>query len=222
MKISLIKDTLDLLYQFHQQQSLQADKSIDIQSFQKWIIEQHTPNPTPPELTWEGKTQGRSEDSVISTLIVHMNRYAKIYSKAAMQDAEFSTQDEFIYLIVLKSFGEMTKMELIKRNIHEKPAGMKLIDRLLQHGWVTQKKSTEDKRSKLIQISPKGMDVLEKHMNKIRQASQIVTGNLTQQEKHTLIHLLQKLADFHQPIYQENLPITQILEQGLIKKQKSI
>src|SRR5690554_5295977 len=93
---------------------------------------------TKEEPYWEGKEKGRSPESVINTLIVHMNRYAKSYSKSAIYDSEFSTQEDFIYLINLKAFGAMTKMELIKKNIQEKPVGMQIINRLIENGWVDQ------------------------------------------------------------------------------------
>jgi hypothetical protein len=33
-----------------------------------------------------------------------MNRYAKAYSKSAIHGSEFSTQEDFVYLINLKAF----------------------------------------------------------------------------------------------------------------------
>jgi DNA-binding MarR family transcriptional regulator len=213
MNITLIKETLDLLELFCQQQEQTNGYSYTAEGFRQWIIDQSVSSQT--AFDWEGKTNGRSEDSIISTLFVHMNRYAKNYSKAAMLHSDFSTQEEFIFLIILKSFGEMSKMELIKRNVHEKPTGMKLIDRLLENGWVTQRHSPTDGRSKLIQISPKGLDMLETHMDKIRQASKVVTGRLTSQEKTTLIGLLQKLAVFHDSIYQAQIPPSHLLEYAL-------
>src|SRR5690606_21391234 len=126
------------------------------------------------------------------------------YSKSAIFDSDFSTQEDFIFLINLKAFGEMTKMELIKKNVQEKPAGMQIINRLIAQGWVVQKDSEIDKRSKVISISKKGLDALDTHMAKIRQATTIVTGNLTYIEKMELIRLLNKLNDYHLPIYEKN------------------
>lgn len=60
-----------------------------------------------------------------------MNRYAKSYSKSAIFDSGFSTQEYYIYLINLKIFGDMKKINLIKKNVHEKPVGMKIINRLM-------------------------------------------------------------------------------------------
>ena len=59
----------------------------------------------------------------------------------------------------------MTKMELIK-NIQEKPAGIQIINRLLQQGWIEQSDSATDKRSKIIQITPQGLHALDAQMEK--------------------------------------------------------
>ena len=164
---------------------------------------------------WEGKENGRSAESVINTLIVHMNRYAKSYSKSAILGSDFSTQEDFIYLINLKAFGEMTKMELIKKNVHEKPVGMQIISRLITQGWIEQSNSIIDKRSKVISITSKWLASFENQIGKIRKATEIVTGDLTHGEKMELIRLLHKLNDFHQPIYEQNIETEYLLEEAL-------
>ncbi len=180
----------------------------------------HTPQNTPPSLLsddaieWEGKVAGRSPESVINTLIVHMNRYAKSYSKAAIQGSAFTTQEEFIYLINLKAFGSMTKMELIKKNVHEKSVGIQIINRLIDRGWVTQIPSLRDKRSKLIELTEIGDEHLSAQMNSIRKATTIVTGTLTKEEKMELIRLLTKLDHFHRDIYHKQLEGEQLLEEA--------
>src|SRR5690606_20238702 len=145
-------------------------------------------------------------------------RYAKSYSKSAIFGSDFSTQEDFIYLINLKAFGEMTKMDLIKKNAHEKPAGMQIINRLIAHGWVHQTESREDKRSKVLKIADKGLEALEKQMYKIRKATEIVTGDLTLPEKMELIRLLNKLNDFHLPIYEKNIEPENLLTEVLKDK----
>ena len=104
-------------------------------------------------------------------------------------------------------------MDLIKKNVHEKPTGMQIINRLIAQGWIDQKNSDSDKRSKVIKISNSGNIALENQMSKIRTASEIVTGNLTQNEKLELIRLLTKLNDFHQPIYEKNIEPENLLDE---------
>lgn len=213
MNYKLTKELLDLLEQF-EKENLNQHYTGDIKGFMEWIGNTlHLSKIKTEEPYWEGKENGRSPESAISTLIVHLNRYARNYSKSAISESDFVTQEDFIYLINLKVFGQMTKMELIKRNIHDKPVGMLIITRLLKQGWIEQTDSDIDKRNKLISISEKGRTALEGQMTKIRQATDIVSGNLTYNEKMELIRILNKLDRFHYPIFSKNIE-----NKDLIKK----
>lgn len=220
MKYDILIDVIALLEEF-EAFNLHTEAYInDIEGFKKWIFTNHEDEEKINEPHWDGKERGRSPESVISTLIVHMNRYAKSYSKSAIFGSDFSTQEDFIYLINLKACGEMTKMELIKRNVHEKPAGMQIINRLIAQGWVSQNDSETDKRSKVLQISNLGVEVLERQMDKIRKATEIVTGDLTHNEKMELIRLLTKLNDFHQHIYDKNIEPEYLLNEVLKNRRR--
>ncbi|WP_286735457.1 MULTISPECIES: MarR family winged helix-turn-helix transcriptional regulator [Sphingobacterium] len=210
MKYQLLKEIIVLVEEF-EQENVDGIYSTDADGFKRWIVTKETDVLVEPN--WDGKENGRSPESVISTLIVHMNRFAKSYSKAAIWESDFSTQEEFIYLITLRSFGEMTKMELIRRNIHEKPAGMAIINRLIKQRWIGQQDSKLDRRSKVLYITEDGLSALDRQMGKIRHATQIVSGDLTYSEKITLISLLNKLSKFHQLIYDRNISPEKLLEQ---------
>ncbi|EKF53891.1 regulatory protein MarR [Galbibacter marinus] len=220
MKYDILKNVINLLEEFEADIFLGRTYPNDIEGFKRWIVDNYKSDEVNNEPNWEGKENGRSPESVINTLIIHMNRYAKSYSKSAIFGSNFSTQEDFIYLINLKAFGEMTKMDLIKKNVHEKPAGMQVINRLIAQGWVKQTDCEIDKRSKVINISNTGLEVLENQMDKIRKATEIVTGDLTRSEKMELIKLLNKLNDFHQPIYDKNIDPEHLLDKAL--KDKSL
>lgn len=213
MNYGLIKDVLDLVQEFEIETNNNNYFETTVEGFKNWISTNN--NTIVNEPNWEGKENGRSAESVINTLIVHMNRYAKSYSKSAIVGSDFSTQEDFIYLINLKAFGEMSKMDLIKKNVHEKPVGMQIINRLINQRWIEQRNSKTDKRSKVISISETGLQALGNQMDKIRQATSIVTGNLSQNEKMELIRLLNKLDDFHQPIYDRNIDTDNLLREAL-------
>lgn len=212
MNFVTLKAVIDLLEQFDSENTMK-NYSDDLKGFKHWIYDDVRMQSVTDEPLWEGKENGRSPESVISTLLVHLNRYAKMYSKSAIAESEFHTQEEFIYLINLKAFGEMTKTELIKKNIQEKPVGMLIINRLLKQNWVMQMDSEVDKRSKLIKITEKGLEILENQMVNIRNATNIITANLTHQEKMELIKLLAKLDEFHQSIFQKNIESNVLLNQ---------
>lgn len=186
-------------------------KNASIDDFIKWIAKnKYKEDISEPD--WDGKENGRSPESIINTLIISMNRYAKFYSKSILQGSDFASQEDFIYLINLKALGSMSKMQLIKKNLQDKATGIQIINRLLKNEWIEQKSSIEDKRSHLIQITTKGKEYLELSMQKIRIATNIVAGDLDYQEKMQLIYLLNKLDKFHNKIYFENQTTEDLLE----------
>src|SRR5690606_19446029 len=221
MNYKLVKDVIDLIAQFEIENKRAVPESEPtVEHFKQWIATHRQSDNRLDEPSWDGKEKGRSADSVINTLIVLMNRYAKSYSKSAIYGSDFSSQEDFIYLINLKAFGEMTKMDLIKKNVHEKPAGMQIINRLISQGWVNQTDSEIDKRSKVLKISFKGLNVLENQMDRIRKATEIVTGDLNHPEKMELIKLLNKLNKFHQRIYYKNIETEYLLNEALKDKRR--
>jgi len=185
----------------------------DVKGFSQWVNGGKMQGPAGgKEPDWDGKLHGRSPESVISTLLVHMNRYAKTYSRSAIHGTDFSTQEEFIYLITLKAYGEMTKMELIRRNVQDKPSGMLIVNRLRRQGWVKQVNSKTDKRSKVLKLTPMGASALAEIKERIDKATRLVSGDLTREEQLDLIRLLQKLERFHQPIFLENIERAELLQ----------
>lgn len=218
MKYDTLKNVIDLIEEFEADNVLLKMYPDNIEGFKRWVAVNYKSEEIVVEPYWEGKEKGRSADSVINTLIVHLNRYAKSYSKSAIFGSDFSTQEDFIYLINLKAFGEMTKIDLIRKNVHEKSVGMLIINRLISKGWIDQSDSDIDKRSKVLRISKSGLIILENQMDKIRKATEIVTGDLTHNEKMELIMLLNKLNDFHLPIYDRNIEPEFLLNEVLKDK----
>ncbi len=176
------------------------DHKQDVHLFGHWLNEyiKREGNPSVLEPDWIGKAKGRSADSVINTALVRLYRYAKLQAKAAITNTSFSTPDDFIYLISLVSFGSMTKTALIKLNVHEKSAGIQIINRLISHGLVEQSPVETDKRNRMIHITEKGTKLLNDSMQNIKTATNNVTEPLTYQEKMDLIRLLSKLESFHE------------------------
>jgi DNA-binding MarR family transcriptional regulator len=198
-----LKDLNDLAQKFHDENTnKQYDKNIA--GFTKWIAEEYNSkhlqlNVQQPD--WKGKEEGRSPESVISTLIVHLNRYANRYSEAAIAGSDFVAQDDFAYLIHLKALGPMTKEELIKSNVHDKNDGIKVISRLKSNGWVENTVEISDNLSNHIQISDEGRKALQNQMKQIRKASLMVAGDLTHHERIDLIKILTKLELHHQSVF---------------------
>ncbi|WP_432707996.1 MarR family winged helix-turn-helix transcriptional regulator [Pedobacter sp.] len=197
MYYDLVTDLVGLV-KIYEQESEQHTP--DVVLFGQWLKDYQTRQglTTCSGPDWEGKSKGRSADSVINTSMVHLYRYAKLQAKAAIANTSFSTPDDFIYLISLISFGSMTKTALIKKNVHEKSAGIQIINRLINSGLAEQSATDVDKRNRMIHITEKGIQLLQESMDNIRKASSNVTEPLSYTEKMDLVRLLLKLENFHE------------------------
>lgn len=210
MNYKLIGEVLALLESF--EESDQKTYSQNLGGFREWLCCQDDVLDFKSESVWDGKEDGRSSDSVICTLITKLSRYSRIYGKLAIANSEFTTQEEFIYLINLRVNGAMTKMELIRQNVHQKPVGIQIIGRLLKRGWIEQEESTSDRRSKVIHLTDSGLKALEKQMPEIRRASSVVCGDLTQVERQEFIRLMTRLDNFHESVQQEKTSESETLK----------
>jgi DNA-binding MarR family transcriptional regulator len=197
MYYDLINEVIALIKVYEEES---AHNNQDIHLFGQWLGERYNKNDDQSivEPEWDGKSNGRSVDSVINTQLVHLYRYAKLKAKAAIADTAFSTPDDFIYLICLVSFGSMSKTSLIKLNVHDKSVGIQIVNRLITNGLVEQTALDSDKRNRMIHITPKGTQTLNESMQNIKKASRDVTEPLSKLEKLDLVRLLMKLEIFHQ------------------------
>ncbi|MBU6342725.1 MAG: winged helix DNA-binding protein [Bacteroidetes bacterium] len=192
MKYQLLQSLLPYLEEYEKAHA----KMDDIQHFAVWLSRTHAHK---NQESGHSANQGSDSPEVnIGKLIFFLTRYARHYSRKALEGTPVGTMDEFVYLAMLHQYGPMSKSDLIQRNRHEKPTGMDIIKRLLALEFIGQEKDLEDRRSKLVAITDKGMQVLMALYGKMGLVSHVVAGNLSKSERLNLVQLLEKLEIFHQ------------------------
>lgn len=147
------------------------------------------------------KDEYRNSASDISILIVLMNRYAKSYIKKVLNESKLQTSDEFAFLITLMTCDNLTKSELIAKQVMEKTSGSEVIRRLVKRGMIAETADQNDKRSIRVAITKSGRNEILKILPLMSKVTKIVVGNLTEEEINTLSYLLKKLDYFHNDIY---------------------
>jgi DNA-binding MarR family transcriptional regulator len=147
------------------------------------------------------KDETRNATIDISILIVLMNHYAKRYIKKALSESCLQSPDEFSFLITLMSYNSLSKSELITRQVMEKTSGSEVIRRLIRSGWIVESADENDKRSIRVSITQSGREEILKILPLMSKVSEIVVGNLLNEEINTLSYLLKKLDYFHNDIY---------------------
>ena len=163
---------------------------------------------------WRDNEYKNGPKTDISILIVMLFRYAKGYIKKALKNSIIKSGDEFSFMITLLTYESMTKMELINMQAMEKTSGNEIINRLIKLGFLHQREDIIDKRSVRISLSEAGKAELFRILPDMKLVSDIVMGNLSQNETNTLAYLLRKLDIYHKDIFDKkrNCTLHEILE----------
>lgn len=152
----------------------------------------------------EAQQRALITENAIGRLFVYMSRYARSYIKLALEGTPLISPDDFTCLAILLTHEELSKKELIEKNMQEKTSGSEVIRRLIAAGLVNQKDGTDDKRTKKVSITQKGRELIYRVFLDMNNVGTIVSGRLTRPEKLVLQHLLQKLEDFHHHLHENN------------------
>ncbi len=136
--------------------------------------------------------------------ITHLFRYAKHYTKKALENSPLSTLDDFTFLLTLRYQGSMTKSELTSQHLLEITSGIEIIKRLSRQGLITTFDDPNDRRSKQVAITEAGIALLDELLIDMKQVSRLVAGNVTPEEMHFLLPILTKLHHFHGEIHKDH------------------
>lgn len=206
MNYSIIKQILDHLEDFeklpHNEHGASMENFVDYLSY----------SVNKPETAIE-VTEEELLNVSLSRTIAHLYRFAKSYTKIALESSPLTTVDDFLYLGKVMELGHCTKTELIDYNVHEKTSGMEIIKRLLKNGFLAQEDDPDDGRSKRLTMTPSGKNEFFAALESMKKSANLVGGPLQTVEKLHLMHLMQKLHDFHKPLFAEkNVSLDELLE----------
>jgi MarR family transcriptional regulator, lower aerobic nicotinate degradation pathway regulator len=209
MNYSILQELISNLKDFEDEK---MSKSIKMEDFVVFLNQKYLGNLVSDKPSID--VNAKNDENNIGQLIAFMYRYAKGYIKKALEESTLLTLDDFGYLAAIWQDGDLTKTQLIEKNIHEKNTGMEIIKRLISNNLLEQYNDLEDKRSKRLKITPLGQSELFKSFDGMLKVSQIIAGKLTSSEKIQLFYLLNKLHDFHNPIFlnEKEASVDKILE----------
>ncbi len=142
-------------------------------------------------------------ENKLSAHLGRMNKYVQLYARKAMQNMPLNNVEDAVYLIALSNLGKPKKSELIYVMLSEFPSGIDVIKRLINFGLVEEFPDEEDRRSKRVQITDKGREVLAECYPAMSKVGDIAFSSLSPAEKMMLLNLLIKLDGFHTEHYKQ-------------------
>ncbi|HLU88092.1 MAG TPA: helix-turn-helix domain-containing protein [Taishania sp.] len=136
-------------------------------------------------------------ERIISQHLLILYRYIKFYSKHVFVDSKIRSVEDFGIIMTVLQHNQISKSDLIKRNIIEKSSGIEIINRLIKQGLLFQKDNPNDNRSQLIFLSDAGRMEVFKLFEKMETLGYIATGELSEAQKYQLADILKQLDTFH-------------------------
>ncbi len=215
MKYALHRELLDILEEF-EEKNPQKEKQ-NITDFSLFLHQKNAKKNLQSTSTNNNNNNNNNNYDLeisIGKFVTFMVRYARNYTKKALENSLLTTTDDFVFLANIFYSNGISPTELITSHILEKTSGIEVIKRLSKNNLITQKNHATDKRSKVLVITELGKDVFFSSLSEMQKAAKIVGGKLSEEEKQQLFYLLEKLNNFHNPIYLEdkNMPLDKVLE----------
>ena len=196
MSYPLLHELLDLVERYEEFRGNAEQSMSNFLRFADQTLEQQTSSEEPKA----GMRGHAYLNAMIARDISFVYRYMRYFVRKAIKDTPLQTIDEYSYLITLMAKGEMTKTELNNYNVVEKTSGSEIIRRLLKGGLISQTRNLQDRRSLLLNITPKGREVVKELLPRMQQSSDILLRDLSWDQK-VFLHSL------HEQLYQSNHPL---------------
>jgi DNA-binding MarR family transcriptional regulator len=195
-KFSNLKRLIDWAEKFENQ--LLPGEQWNDKIFANWLsVEVNVTNKADKDLP-------ENTESAIAMFIVFMYKYALFYSRKIFKNSLIYSIDDLGVLATLLPDKQLKKADVIRKNITEKSSGNEVLKRLLRQKLIMETNNPNDKRSKLLEITPDGLNEINVVRSQILKMSSLVTGNLSGKEKMMLLNMLSKLHEFHNPLFEAN------------------
>lgn len=137
-------------------------------------------------------------------LLGRMAKYAYFYSKKAMQPFDFKGPEDPIYLFVVFQMGAPKKSEVIYEMLAEFASGIDVINRLIRQELLEEFPDIQDRRSKRLRLTPKGVAMVQACYPVMNQVVDVAYSSLTEGEKAVLLQILDKLDRYHTDHYKQS------------------
>lgn len=192
----LLQDFLPLLNDYTQSR---ASEIHSVEDFTTWLNLKNKAEEFEDTVTAQGDNPEANDFLYVTNVeyIVKMYRYAKNYARAIIPQDSLISFEDYSYLVILFYKGKHTKSQLITENIQEKSTGMEIIKRLIRLGLVSQEDHEIDKRSKWVDLTPKGRAEFMAIQDNMYKLTRMINADLKNDELQMLYKLLNKLNDFH-------------------------
>lgn len=144
---------------------------------------------TPPDL-----------DTVFAKLIGRLAGMQTAYSKMALQDMPGFELEWFYFLSAIYHLREVKKTQVIQYNFAEQTTGIDTLNKLKNHGYIVERTDPDDKRAKLVRLTPEGEKVLFHLYQLLYKPTLLMYNEIDAKDKQVVVNILKNTEQKHQDI----------------------
>lgn len=141
-------------------------------------------------------------ESRLGKAVGRLFKFILMYSRKGLASLELNNLEDFVYLGTILEKGTPKKSEIIQENLSEFSSGIEVLKRLTNVGFLYEFQDEQDRRSRRVGITPKGIEVLHACFPIMRQVGNLAFGNLMEDEKEIALQILDKMDRFHTHHYE--------------------
>jgi DNA-binding MarR family transcriptional regulator len=129
-------------------------------------------------------------DGLLMKLIGRISKLNMLYANMALKGTDLNQIEEFGMLATIRQEKNPRKTEVIYANLFELSSGTDMLNRMKKRGLIREYDDKEDKRSKRIELTPKGEKVIEVCFKRIKKNALMMGHTLTDDDKELCVQLL--------------------------------
>src|SRR5882724_1944021 len=129
-------------------------------------------------------------DGLLMKIIGRISKLNMVYANMALKGTDLNQIEEFGMLVTIKQEKNPRKTEVIYANLFELSSGTDMLNRMKDRGLINEYDDKEDRRSKRIELTPKGEKVVEECYGRIKKNAMMLMQDLTGDDRELCIQLL--------------------------------
>jgi DNA-binding MarR family transcriptional regulator len=126
-------------------------------------------------------------------IIGRIHKLNVFYANMALKGTELNQIEEFGMLLTIAQEKNPRKTDVISANLYEMSSGTDMLARLKSRGLIREYSDKEDKRSKRIELTPKGEKAIDKCFDRVRRMATMLLYDLSEEDKELCIQLLKNV-----------------------------
>ncbi|MES2130812.1 MAG: winged helix DNA-binding protein [Bacteroidota bacterium] len=135
----------------------------------------------------------KKTDALLMKIIGRISKLNMWYANAALKGTELNQIEEFGVLVTIKQEKNPKKTEVIYANLFELSSGTDMLARMIKRGLIKEYDDKDDKRSKRLELTPKGEKVSIECYERIIKNATMLMHDLNEDDKELSIQLLKSV-----------------------------